>query len=88
MELGDIAALATALGVGSIITKLIDRMLDRRHGRLEQEQSAWEQRDAEARQRRRLEETLHDTRQMLAERGVDYDEMPPWPSRGGSPQQK
>jgi len=82
--MGEIAALVTALGVGSIITRLVDRLLERRSGRIEQEQSAWEQRDAEARQRRRLEEALHQTRQLLHERGVDYDDMPEWPSRAGT----
>lgn len=83
MELGDLAVLITALGVGSILTKLVDRLLDRRKGRLEAEQTAWEQRDAEARQRRRLEETLHATRHQLRDHGVPYEDMPPWPSRNG-----
>ncbi|PYG00150.1 hypothetical protein SAMN05216184_10489 [Georgenia satyanarayanai] len=84
--LGEIAVLATAFGLGTILTKLVDRLLDRRKGRIQDEQTAWEQRDAEARQRRRLEEALHETRQMLADHGVDYDDMPTWPSRTAPPQ--
>lgn len=81
MELGELAAVLTAAGVGGILIKLVDRLLDRRKGRLEQEQTAWERLDAESRYRRLLEETLHDTRRALHERGVDYDAMPAWPSR-------
>ena len=86
MDLGEIALLVTALGVGGILTRLVDQLLDRRKGRQAAEQSAWEQRDramryrdAEARLRRRLEETLQATRHELNRHGVPYEDMPPWP---------
>lgn len=88
MDIGNFAVLLTALGLGAILRDLMNRVLDRRKGKLEAEQSAWEQRDKamrerddEARLRRRLEEALHETRRCLNERGVPYDQMPAWPSR-------
>ena len=84
MDLGEIALLVTALGVGGILTRLVDQLLDRRKGRQAAEQSAWEQRDKEARQRRRLEEALHATRYQLRDHGVAYEDMPPWPGRGST----
>jgi len=81
MEVGDIINLAVGLGVGGILTKLVDRLLDRRQGRISEQQSAWEQRDREATRRRKLEEALHETRRCLHEHGVPYRQMPPWPGR-------
>lgn len=83
MDIGDFTLLAGAIGLGAILRTLLERLLDRRKGRLEAEQSAWEQRDSEARQRRRLEEALHATRHQLRDHGVPYEDMPPWPSRNG-----
>lgn len=82
LEIGDIAVLATAFGLGTILKTLIDRLLDRRKGRIEQEQSAWEQRDAWAKKARRLEEALHEHRTCWHyETGKRFTDMPPWPGR-------
>lgn len=82
MELSDIINLVIGLGAGGITTKLVDRLLDRRKGRLEQEQTAWEQRDAWARRSRRLEESLHEHRtRWHQEAGKRFDDMPEWPGR-------
>lgn len=82
MSIGDFAVLATAVGLGSILRTLLERLLDRRKGRIEQEQSAWEQRDAEARLRRRLEESLLEHRRgWHIETGRAFSDMPPWPGR-------
>ena len=80
MDLGEIALLVTALGVGGILTRLVDQLLDRRKGRQAAEQSAWEQRDREATRRRRLQEALHETRTgWHRETGKRFEDMPPWP---------
>ena len=82
MELGDFAVLITALGVGAILRDLVNRLMDRRRGKLEQEQSAWEQRDQYARRARRLEEALHEHRTCWhRETGRRFEDMPAWPSR-------
>lgn len=82
MDIGDIAVLATAFGLGTILKGLLDRLLDRRKGKLEAEQSAWEQRDQYARRARRLEEALHEHRTCWhRETGRRFEDMPPWPSR-------
>ena len=80
MAIGDIALLISALGIGGIVTKLVEKIIDQRRGRIQAEQTAWDQRDAEARKRRLLEETLHDTRECLRRAGVAYEDMPAWPS--------
>lgn len=80
MDLGEIALLVTALGLGAILRDLMNRVLDRRKGKLEAEQSAWEQRDREASRRRRLQEALHETRTSWhQETGKRFEDMPPWP---------
>lgn len=90
MAIGDIALLISALGLGGIVTKLVEKIGDQRRGRIQAEQTAWDQRDAEARKRRLLEEALHDTRERLRSAGVAYEDMPAWPttsrttSKGGS----
>lgn len=83
MTIADFALLAGAFGTGAIVKGLIERLLDRRKGRIAEEQSAWERADAEARYRRKLEEALHETRRALHCLGVTYEDMPAWPSRGG-----
>ena len=80
MAIGDIALLISALGLGGIVTKLVEKIGDQRRGRIQAEQTAWDQRDAEARKRRLLEEALHDTRECLRRAGVAYEDMPAWPS--------
>jgi len=76
------AILATALGIGPILDRLVQKIIGRRTGRMEKEQTAWQQRDAEARRRRVLEEALHEHRQCWhIQDGRRYDDMPPWPSR-------
>lgn len=85
MTIADVALLAGAFGIGTIVKGLIDRLLDRRKGRITEEQSAWERADAEARYRRKLEEALHETRRDLHCLGVAYEDMPAWPSRGTRP---
>lgn len=86
MELGDIAVLITALGVGAILRDLMNRLMDRRKGKLEAEQSAWEQRDQYARRARRLEEALHEHRTCWhRETGRRFEDMPAWPGRDKPP---
>lgn len=80
MTIGTVIGLAGAFGAGTILTKLVEKIFDHRAGRIAAEQSAWEQRDAEARKRRLLEETLHDTRECLRRAGVRYEDMPAWPT--------
>lgn len=82
MDVGQIISLAAALGLGSIITKLIDAASDRAKEKRDSEGTAWEQRDHEARARRKLEETLHKTRRIAMDAGVpveDLDRKAPWP---------
>lgn len=80
MTLAEIALLATAFGVGTILTKLVDKLLELRKGRIAGEQSAWERADSEARHRRELEETLHQHRQLWhILHDTPYEDMPPVP---------
>lgn len=82
MDFGDILALLAALGVGGILTKTTETLFARYTGKSDREQSAWEQRDWEARYRRRLEEAYQQTRHCWHhETGKPYSEMPPWPDR-------
>lgn len=80
MAIENFALLLSGLGIGGIVTKLVEKIFDQRRGRIQAEQTAWEQRDAEARRRRLLEEALHDTRECLRRAGVAYEDMPAWPS--------
>ena len=84
MTIADFAVLATAVGLGGILKTLIDHLLDRRRGRMLDEQNAWEQRDKEARHRRILEESLHQHRTVWLEHGLPFDDLPPWPKRPGT----
>lgn len=75
-----LALLAGALGLGSILRDLATRISARRSGRLELEQTAWQQRDREARGRRAWEEYGHTLRRWVhITCNVSYDEMPPRP---------
>lgn len=82
--LGDIAVLLTALGVGGIVTTAVKEWLAGRRGKHALEQDAWQQRDAEARHRRVLEEALHQHRSCWHRQdGRAYGDMPDWPSWPG-----
>lgn len=83
MTFEQFAILATALGIGPILDRLAQKLIARRQGRMEKEQNAWQARDAEARYRRILEEALHQHRTQWLERGMAYEDLPPWPSRPG-----
>jgi len=82
MDSGTLIALLTALGAGTVLGKLIDGIVGWLKGRHGAEQTAWEQRDAEARYRRLIEEALHETRRYAHnECGVPYDDLPEVPAR-------
>lgn len=69
----------STLGAGAILIKLVEAIIDRFKGRQQREQTAWQQRDAEAKARRALEEYAHILRRELIDLGYDADEIPPWP---------
>ncbi|MHA7620231.1 hypothetical protein ACX12M_17095 [Cellulosimicrobium cellulans] len=73
------ALLLTAIGAGGIITKLVDNTVAWLKGRQAEERDAWAERDKEARARRILEDALHRTRRIAADRGATDDELGPWP---------
>lgn len=79
MEGGDliVAAIGAISGGGAL--KLIDSLRDWRKGRHQEEANAWDQRDREAKARRKLEEYAHVLRSMLLRQGTSKDELPPWP---------
>lgn len=80
MQTGDVIALLAALGIGGILTKLVDNIASWLRGRQRIERAAWDERDAEARKRRQLEEALHATRRAAMEHGVDLRDLPDWPT--------
>lgn len=69
----------SALGAGAILLKLTEAIIERFTGKQGREQTAWGQRDAEAKKRRLLEEYAHLLRRDLIDAGYDADELPPWP---------
>lgn len=82
MDAGVIIQFVAALGLGGIITKLIESATSWAKDRRGAEKDAWEQRDDEARARRQLEETLHMTRRIAMDAGVplaEIDQRAPWP---------
>ena len=74
-----IATILTALGAGAILLKLVEAVIQRIFGRQKREQSAWAQRDREAKARRMLEEYATDLRLLLIENGAKRAELPDWP---------
>lgn len=75
----------SALGIGSILPKLIGWIIDRVTNRDSEERDAWRQRDHEARLRRDYEEVLHKTRLWWhRDTGKDFDNMPPPPNANGN----
>lgn len=79
MDIGTLVAGFTALGLGGILTKLVENLLKRRSGKLAEEQTAWQQRDSEARARRKLEEFAHRQRLLMIARGIPETDQPTWP---------
>lgn len=82
-----VIAVIGTLGIRDAVPSLIKHYT----GRAEQEKArvrelmaerdqAENERDAEARRRRRLEEALSYHRRLLTERGVLPSELPPWPN--------
>lgn len=69
----------SALGAGAILLKLVEALIAHFTGRQTREADAWQQRDREARIRRRLEEYAHLLRRELIDVGYDADEIPAWP---------
>lgn len=69
----------TLLGAGAVLLEIVKALIGWITGRHGREQSAWIQRDAEARARRKLEEALHRTRLIALANGVAQDLLPPWP---------
>lgn len=77
--------LVAALGVGGILTKIVDYLLERRTKQSKDERNAWKLLDAESDFRRRYEEALHTTRiDWHKETGKPYKDMPPKPTRDES----
>lgn len=76
MEIGAITAVLGALGAGAILTKLVESIIQWATGKQGREQTAWEQRDREAKARRMLEEYAARLRLELIESGRT---PPPWP---------
>jgi len=78
------ALLLTAIGAGSIITKLVDNAVAWLKGRQAEERDAWAERDREAKARRILEEYAHALRRLLFRRGAregdGEDDVPRFPS--------
>lgn len=82
--LQNIIPLITALGLGTILPKLVQWVIDKITQRDEEERSAWRQRDIEAQLRRDYEEALHLTRtRWHRETGKDFEDMPPPPQING-----
>lgn len=82
MDTGVIVALLTALGAGTVLGKLVDGIVDWLKGRHGKEQTAWEQRDAEASFRRRVQEVLHETRRYAHTKAdIPYGDMPKVPKK-------
>ncbi|WP_454044416.1 hypothetical protein [Cellulosimicrobium sp. Marseille-Q8652] len=79
MDTGTFVAIATALGAGSILTKLFDNIVAWFQGRQQEERSAWAERDKEAKARRLLEESLQRTRLLAVKHGATDDELGHWP---------
>lgn len=80
MTIGTLITLLGALGAGSIVTLLAKTIVERVTGRTEREQTAWEQRDREARARRQLEEYAYTLRTFChLKHGTDYKDLPTWP---------
>lgn len=78
-----IAAIGSPLAVKSF--DLMVRQLTGREARKRSDiDKAWAARDVEARQRRKLAESLHETRLLAREYGVPLDKLPPWPDGTGS----
>lgn len=87
MDAVTFATLATAFGVGSVLTIFAKAIVDRRQRKRQETQDGWAaldvergKRDIESRARRKLEEFAHTTRRAWHVRhGTPYEEMPPWP---------
>lgn len=83
----ELAALASALGIGSLLSSGVPFLWRWITGaekrRRTDADKAWEQRDTESRRRRRIEEHAHELRRMLIEAPcIKPSDIPSWPSRG------
>lgn len=77
MELEDLVLILGALGVGSIMPKLVAALLDWVKGGVKRRREAWELLDRERRLRRRFEEALDETRTgWHRETSKPYEDMP------------
>lgn len=76
METGMIVAIIGALGLGTILAKLSENIWAWVTGKTAREQTAWAQRDREAKARRQLEEYASTLRLRLISLG---EEPPDWP---------
>lgn len=76
-----IGTIGSTLGLNAVIPKLWRKM--RGQERRDDLKKAWEERDTQARRRRRIEEHAHELRRMLIEAPcIKPSEIPSWPSRG------
>jgi len=80
MSVATFATIAASIGLGAILTKLLDNTLDWVKGRHKKSQEGWRKFDRESRKRRMLEETLHETRLYVSEQGIPLEDLPDWPS--------
>lgn len=79
MEIGTLIQILSTLGIGAILLKLFEGIFQWATGRSKREHDAWQQRDTEAKKRRKLEEYAHQLRHDLIDLGVPQDKLPPWP---------
>src|SRR5690625_3586907 len=80
MSVATFATIAASIGLGAILTKLLDNTLDWVKGRHKKSPEGWRKFDRESRKRRMLEETLHETRLYVSEQGIPLEDLPDWPS--------
>lgn len=86
MDLETIILLGSAFGIGTVIPKVTEAVIDRVKNRDADERDAWKRLDKEAHQRRVIQERFHRHRQTCHYRHraldgsvVDFCQMPPGP---------
>ncbi len=92
-----VVAIITALGLREVIPRLVEGAVRHWTGRATRERSrvdelvqerdrAEDERDRQARWRRKLQEYASQIRSLLIERGVRPEEIPPWPPEPTRPE--
>lgn len=97
MSVAEITALIMALGLGPILLKLVEGVWSQFTGKFDREAKrvqsiiqardiAEDERDEEARRRRRIEDYAHALRQDCIQlHGVNPEHIRPWPEYGATP---